>query len=239
MVKRPLIAICTCHRFQNRTDMVRATWLKDITQLEYRFFFGKGGNRTPEPDEVFLDVDDSYEGLSWKTRAIMNWALNNGYDAVFKCDDDTFVFPERLAKALPRTPYEGRVNLSNKALAPNGWCSGFAYWLSSQALGIIADAPEPKHKAEDLWVGITLNKHGIAPVKQSGFIVMSVINQALWSHYKPQIIAACEFKDGALIEFDRIIKSTEPYIPNNSLIKRDLRTGKRVMRFGDILRRGQ
>jgi hypothetical protein len=216
--------------------MVRATWLKEVAKIDYKFFYGKGSNREPLEDEVFLDVEDSYESLSWKTRAIMKWAVDHNYDAVFKCDDDTFVFPERLINIIPGNPYEGRVNASNKSLVPRGWCSGFAYWLSGRALDIIANAPEPTHKAEDLWVGMTLSSQGIYPVKQAGFQVMSIISPALWGQFKDQIIAACEFKDSQMLDFNKAMRSNEPYKPN-LLSPADPRTGKRVMKFGEVLRR--
>jgi hypothetical protein len=113
-------------------------------------------------------------------------------------------------------------------VAPNGWCSGFAYWVSGKALEIIAEAPDPNFKAEDLWVGVILSKHGIKPVKQAGFTVMSVISPVLWQNYKDQIIAACEFADSAMYEFNKAMR--EPSNP-------DYKTGKRMMRFGDVLRR--
>lgn len=235
VIQKPLIAIITCHKFQGRADAQRATWIKDIKGIDYKFFLSKGG-REPTSDEVFLDVPDTYEGLSWKTQAVVKWAVENGYDAVFKCDDDTYLFPDRLKRIYPQSPYEGRINTSNSQLAPRGWCSGFAYWLAGPALKIIMDAGEPTNKAEDLWVGITLNKHNIIPVSQAGFKVLSVISPTMWHSFKDQVIAACEFRDSMMLEFDKVMKNPCAYNPtiHNTM---NPNTGKRVARFGEVLRR--
>ncbi len=234
---KPLIAIVSCHRFKARADAQRATWVNGIKGIDYKFFLG-GGDREPLEDEVFLDVPDDYIGLSWKTRAIMKWAVDNGYDSVFKCDDDTFVFSERLLNALPTTLYEGRVNHTNTQWTPRGWCSGFAYWLSGEALKIIANAPEPIHKAEDVWVGMILSQHNISPRIQPGFIVLSMMDYQYWYQYRDQVIATCEFKEGEMFKISQVMRNIPPHKdPDTRLGLMSSRNGIRIARFGEVLRR--
>lgn len=237
MPNKVLIAVITCNQYKGRADAQRSTWIKDISGIDYKFFLGRGNTEPPREDEIFLDVPDDYDGLPWKVQAVMKWAVEQGYDAVFKCDDDTFVFPEKLLTHYLNTPYEGRINTSNRNLAPNGWCSGFAYWLSGTALEIIANSPPPTNKAEDLWVGITLNQHGITPTIQKGFLVLSMMAPHVWRQHKDSVVAACEFRDWHMVEIDKVMKAPlqdSLVVPTpNGYNNR----GIRVVRFGDVLRR--
>ena len=54
-------------QISERLQAVRATWWPDIPpNVDGRFFFGRGADREPLPDEVFLDVPDNYECLPHK-----------------------------------------------------------------------------------------------------------------------------------------------------------------------------
>src|SRR5208337_3948531 len=89
-----LLAIESCHRDRCLHQSLRDTWIKDIpVEVDYRIF---SGSYVSEPDEIHLQVDDSYLGLPYKTRAIMVWALEHGYDYIYKCDADTLVCPFNL-----------------------------------------------------------------------------------------------------------------------------------------------
>lgn len=225
-----LIAIVTCHKFYDRAMAQRNTWIKRIDGLDYRFFLSNT-DRKPLDDEVFLDVPDDYLSLSLKVKAVMKWALEHDYDAVLKCDDDTFIFPDRLLRSLPTTLYEGRINRSNQQLVKNGWCSGFAYWLTGRSINLIANATQPELTAEDLWVGVTLSKHNIFPKEQPGFIVLSLQNKSMWSSFRNQVIATCEFPGSEMIEIDyAMMNNVKPH-------ERTSLSSKRVMKFGEVLRR--
>lgn len=194
---KPLIAIVTCHKFESRANAQRATWLQTCG-YDYKFFLGKS-DREPLPDEVFLDVPDDYNSLPFKVRAICKWAVEHGYDVLLKVDDDAYVFTERLI--VPIALYAGRLNNSQPNKCPNGWCSGFTYWLTDYALEVIAKGPEPEETAEDLWVGIVLSNHGVKPVASPGFIVLSILPKEVWGHYEKQVVATCEFAGPAMLEF--------------------------------------
>ena len=229
---KPLIAIVTCHRYKDRADAQRATWIKVLDKkMDYKFFLGEGGGREPAADEVFLTVPDDYKSLPMKVRAVMQWALEHNYDAVLKVDDDVYIMPERLT--TPRTQWEGRVNMSDKQLCPRGWCSGFAYWLSGSALKMVASGELSEHPSEDVWIGRLLNKMGMKPEMQEGFIVLSFVNSKLWSHYRERVVASCEFAGGKMYEIHYALRSNTPIeikVPRNT-------RGFKVMRYGDALRR--
>jgi hypothetical protein len=172
-----LIAIPACHRYEygkldsgikrqtdDRIAAQRATWLKDApafaTYVDYRFFYGRGAERAPESDEIFLDCPDDYPSLPHKMQAIYRWALARGYDYVYKCDDDTFVYLDRLlASGFEQFDYCGYISHEDKR---GTYISGGpGYWLSKRALECLA-AADVDHWAEDLWTGRVLGKNGIS-----------------------------------------------------------------------------
>jgi hypothetical protein len=229
---RLLIAIVTCHRFKERADAQRATWIKD-TKIDYKFFLGlDDSGRKPDEDEVFLTVPDDYPSLPLKVRAVMQWAREHGYDAVLKCDDDTWIRPDRLV--LPTVEWAGRINRSSKNLCPRGWCSGYAYWLIGSALQKIADAPTPSTGAEDVWVGKTLNDLGYTPQTQPGFVVLSIVHPKIWHTFRDSVVATCEFPAGKMFEIHNAMHSTAT---PEEIARMNPRLGKRVMQFGEVLRR--
>lgn len=146
-------------RGNQRIQAVKDTWARDVRDfksVDLRFFYGLPHSRKLEDDEVYLNVKDDYESLPFKTIAICRWALEKGYDYLFKCDDDTFVWVDRLMKELmedPRLDYGGYEHA--------GVCTGGpGYILSKRAMKIIADS-SPTHWAEDCHVGITLTNQRI------------------------------------------------------------------------------
>jgi hypothetical protein len=98
-------------------------------RIDYRFFLGVG-HSSPAEDEVILPVRDDYVALPAKVRAAMQWALDHDYDYVFKCDRDTFIHGDRLAKAVPiGEDYVGLVG--NEGDCAGG---GAGYWVSRLAM---------------------------------------------------------------------------------------------------------
>jgi|SRR5271157_2420463 len=159
---RPLLAIVTCGdpKFKARADIQRAVWVPLVgDRADVRFFLSKQG-RDPLPDEVFLDCPDDYRSLPLKVKLMFAWALANGYAKAMKLDDDTLVIPDRLLDGIPPQDYAGFLN----GTPPKPWCSGFCYWLSEEAMRVVASAAIPEGEwAEDRWVGGVLHDHGIHP----------------------------------------------------------------------------
>lgn len=171
---RKLIAIPTCHAYEypshdqtgahknkvdrSRITAIRDTWYKDaIGKIDLKFFFGRGGDRQPEADEVFLDVLDDYYSLPAKVQAMFQWCLDEGYDQVLKCDDDVFVYVDRLLREFCTTDYKGY----QVSAADGPYASGTAYWVSRRAMQLIVDEPWSGDWAEDKRTGKILAAHGI------------------------------------------------------------------------------
>lgn len=167
---RRLVAIVSCHRFRSRADVLRNTWAKDALGYDIRFFVG--GGEAQRSDEVVIDVPDDYKSLRLKTQRVFSWAHDQGYDHIFKTDDDVYVILERLTKTFILRDYVGRVrgpsreNVAPQIYGPgeSSFCSGFGYWVSRGAAKIIADAPDNGDWAEDRFAGNILAYRGIRPI---------------------------------------------------------------------------
>ena len=170
---RPLVAILSCHSQAEQDDTCRATWLK-ASPVNYRFFLGRdpnfgAGGKFPKLDEEFLDCDDAYLALPFKTQALCRYALAHDYTHLFKCDNDTYVdVPRLLASGFSNYDYVG-FDWDGRG----GYCSGGAgYWLSRAAMEVVTvaaftldhgDAMCRSLRGEDLQVGEALRAAGIRP----------------------------------------------------------------------------
>lgn len=144
----------------DRIAALRETWLKDVAKfpnVTYKFFYGEGGERPLLDDEVRLSVPDDYRHLPHKTIAICKYAKENGYDLLFKCDDDTGVYVDRLI-------HEALTGMWDYAGFPNGKVAsgGPGYWLTKHAFTTVADhASNGYHWAEDVTVSQCMFHHSI------------------------------------------------------------------------------
>jgi hypothetical protein len=177
-----LIAVETCHKFNYnmqavddcmvlyrgpemdwttfRPPIIRETWWKDVPDsVTKKFFYGSPAPREPEADEVFLPVKDDYAHLPYKTKAICQWALDHDVTHMFKVDDDTFVYVDRLLNSIPTDPWSGRYN-GGEFVA-----GGPGYWVNADAMRVIAQAPvNIKHEwAEDKWASSALLRANFRP----------------------------------------------------------------------------
>ena len=146
---------------QARVNTIRETWIKDLKSFDipYKFFYGKrlrSSNerrvnpalnklRDPLPDEEFLDCGDNYTQNPAKMKAICRYALDHGYDYILRCDDDTFVYPDRLLKEDWATKDYSGANASE--FHPGG-----CMFLSARLMRLIVDAPITTY-ADDIWIG--------------------------------------------------------------------------------------
>ncbi len=149
-----LVAVLTCQQNLARANAQRLTWAKNPA-CDVRFFLGaRGLDREPGPDEVFLDVDDTYEALPLKLKLALSWSHAHGYTHTAKTDDDVFLATDRLIKSgCDAFDYWGRVRgASGGYMAP--YCSGFLYVLSAKAAVVIMNATHNGDLAEDRFVGI-------------------------------------------------------------------------------------
>jgi hypothetical protein len=183
-----LLAIFTCHKYQyttpgsnmkdwftrpvtDRVSGIRDSWLKDVTG-DYKFFYGRGDEALRKSDTVFLNAPDDYLHSAEKLKALVQWALANGYDKLVKIDDDMYVYYDRLMANVPTEDYVG--SSTGPVRTPTGvnpgnaewwkktaiYCSGCTYWLSKKAMEVLATAPAGCW-AEDRWCGETLFRNKI------------------------------------------------------------------------------
>lgn len=147
----------------NRIAALRDTWLRDVAAfpfVDYKLFFGvPHGGRPALEDEIYLNCPDDYEHLPHKTIALCKWAYEHGYEWVFKADDDSFVWVDRLIQELlehkHRMDYGGYLN--------GHVCSGgTGYWLSRRAMKLVSEFT-PRHWAEDVTVAQCMDIAGIEP----------------------------------------------------------------------------
>lgn len=154
---------------QSRVDTIRATWVKDIpADVDHKFFYGnrlrqdierrvqrKVELREPMSDEVYLDCGDNYTANPEKMKAICAWALAHGYDYVLRCDDDTFIYPDRLlATNWAQFDYVGS-GFKTDMFHPGG-----CMFLSRRAMELIVKA-KPTGYADDVWIGKVMRDNGI------------------------------------------------------------------------------
>lgn len=198
-VPKILIAIPACHKYtygnqadgrnhkdqatNSRVEAVRKTWAKYLKPFEsyvtLRFFYGRGTDRLPQPDEVFLDVPDDYINLPKKVQDIFKYAVEKNFDYVFKGDDDTFIYIDRLmASDFQDHDYLGYCTDDPAAQDVSRYASGGSgYWLSRAAFTLIASTVEPTDWAEDRWVGTVLRKHGIKVQRDARYL------PGFWEHF--------------------------------------------------------
>lgn len=161
-----LLAVKSCERdaVAGFNQLIRETWAKDVVGADVRFFVGAHSQilgRTLESDEVRLDCADDYMSLPLKTRALLAWALAQGYDFVFSCDVDTYVVPDRLlASGFEKYDLMGAFNVHDAIGVPSAaddnffaWPKGGpGYWLSRGAAHVVVDTPY-EDWAEDRMIG--------------------------------------------------------------------------------------
>lgn len=102
-----LLGIITAHHSSRAAYVAAQRERLKNSPLDYKFVYGAASSqqekvepRNPLPDELFFNVDDTKAYMVLKNKALFRWALDNGYDYVFRACDDTIVYPERLIAHL-------------------------------------------------------------------------------------------------------------------------------------------
>lgn len=209
-MSKALIGVVTCHAFREKADAQRKTWVPEAT-CDVRFFIG--GGQAQRDDEVVLDVPDDYEGLPAKVKAMCAWALANGYDMLFRVDDDVYVRPDRLIEAMPEgIDYCGRVRGASDMMHPWPYCSGFSYWLSDFAMRAIVSSALTD-VAEDRLTGQVMMQAGIEPIHDDRYVIVNAQRSSSCSDVGPLrsngIISSCES------DASSIFKAHEAYLSSS------------------------
>ncbi len=160
---RILIGVCSCHMYPEKRQAIRETWLSRKSDgVISRFFVGRGETALPEEDTIEVEAGDSYDELPAKVLAFFRHALINfEFDWLFKCDDDTYVVPERLKEIIePGISFVGDESLAQRG-APSG---GAGYLLARHIVEkLVADQTLELRGAEDIIVGEAAIRHGAIP----------------------------------------------------------------------------
>jgi len=178
-----LIAVITCHKYRERADACRKTWVTKVgKRADVRFFIGRRPEDAPKldplPDEIQLDCPDSYEYLPLKVWLMFRWATTHNYKLVFKTDDDSYIQPDELLRTLPKEHYVGHANSNGHGeVFATGWWSGLGYWVTRRAMGMVLRHEPPVGESEDRWVGTVLTGYGIHPTNDDGIYPASCTPQ--------------------------------------------------------------
>lgn len=209
-----LVAVITCGRDRDKNKAQRETCFQDTHGADVRFFFGRGSSQGP--DEIILDVEDDYKNLPEKVSLMLRWALDQGYDYIFRMDSDVYVVMERLMAAIPvGHDYCGRLRGPSGSY-PAPYASGFAYWLSRRGAEARI-AGETEDIAEDRATGNILMSAGIKCKPDYRYAVVTSTKNAKSATEGPRkdndIIAACEFSADGLHDAHRQYLSS-PSVPD-------------------------
>ncbi len=218
---KTLIAVMTCHQpgYEEKAAAQRATWAKDVKGADLVFFKGRphqfrfGG---PPADEVWLDCSDRYEDLNQKLPMMLLWALERGYDYLWKVDDDVYLRPERLLRIEPFDYCGAVAPFEFSPPSPANYftvfasvrpkiiqaCVGWVYGLSKRSMETLLYQPALHcyNNHEDLWVGQKLLDYDIKPVHLEGRIKKPCTHGVPngWANQMPphpsnEVIASCEY----------------------------------------------
>ncbi|WP_153559330.1 hypothetical protein [Roseimaritima sediminicola] len=167
-----LIGALACHAYPERRRRCLEAWVADALRANMDVVFLLGGaddGPRREGLNLLLPCPDDYESLTQKSRGLFEWALaQTDCDFVFKCDDDTYLRPDRLLRlAQLSADYVGA-----EWTEGSGYGSGGAgYLLSRKAAKVaavgLADHPQG---VEDLLVGEILKSAGIEMTRTDDLI---------------------------------------------------------------------
>lgn len=160
-----LIAVVTCRTRRDWADLARSTWAKAPQDVDVRFFVGRGEPIETLNDEIYLECDDSYQGLPDKVREIVRWAIAHDYDYVLKCDDDVVL---NIPKLL-RSSFTGFDFTGHECAPKNQTPYGFNYWLSNKAMNIVANDVLPSDNNDEAWVSRAMSRNGIVLNHDDGY----------------------------------------------------------------------
>ena len=154
----------SCQKYrESRQRAILETWYKDVPNGVKVFFF-EGGHENKEMivgDRIYLSCGDSYEDQALKTYSVLSFIYTNlDFKYFFKCDDDTYVYPQRLLKCgFEKHDYMG--NLPPGPHWKNGvYAQGGAYFLSKKAIKSILGFPFSNGKGKRWWWGGLVYRQG-------------------------------------------------------------------------------
>jgi len=190
---RCVVGICSCRGHSRHRRVIRETWMSQrIEEITGYFFIGKEDVGS-ESGLVQLECDDMYGGLPYKVQSFCRWLLRiPDWDYLFKCDDDTYLYLDRLPRLAHLGDFVGSADT-----ARDGFASGGAgYLVSRECVAIVANAPDVGPGREDLWVSrllLTAGKHLVAStsLRMDSREVPAPTNDLVSAHWcSPEMMAS-------------------------------------------------
>ena len=161
----------TAPLYAERAKICEQTWLKDCP-CDYKFFSDADLGLT-EIDQHKNDIDPI---RTMRTKLMVKYAYDNGYDFVFRVDSDAYVWVNRLlACGFEQWDYSGWCLQAQQG----EWCvntahGGVGFFLNRKAMEIVMNAPVERYADRkywgDLWAGHQLYKRGIHCHRDTRFV---------------------------------------------------------------------
>ena len=180
-----LTAVMGCHLHEQLGfhQAIRDTWGKQINEFtDFRIFVGRQTHLHIGDNVIQLDVPDTKDHLLEKVVAICKFAVEEGYDSIFKVNTNTYINVP-LLRTTEHWKYDyagavvGTLGSEYAGTEALGFVQGSASWLSRNAMKLVEYnalsfmiehlqpwlkynhliAPYPH--SEDLWIGQVLGRH--------------------------------------------------------------------------------
>jgi hypothetical protein len=162
LTRRVVIGVFTCEMYADRRQACEQTWIADFADdPDVLIAFLRGDESLEEPYQwdgstLWCRCGDDYLNLAFKTRAFTRWATENiEFDYLFRCDDDTYVYRDRLISYDPQG--EDYIGTPVRREFASG---GAGYLVSPRAAELIAEG-DFDARSEDRQVGELLFANGI------------------------------------------------------------------------------
>jgi hypothetical protein len=153
-----------------RQDACWNTWFQDQRHFPpdtFEIFFI---HRIPtltvpyfEPGRLWVPGTDRYCELHIKMQMAYRWVMDHyDFDKVFKCDDDNYIFLDRLEKMLdahPDTPFLG-ADLGHYTRAWGFVSGGSGYGITPELVSLAAATPIHIVWREDTWYSNLFKQNG-------------------------------------------------------------------------------
>lgn len=131
------LAIKSCHRFPERRQAQRDTWLREFDE---DFFFVVGGVALDEPDILHArGCSDEFANIAPKVLVAIRYALDENVTNLCIADDDTYIQPARLMNSgFEKFDYVGWVRTGGYSATTNTpYIQGSCFWLSERSMHFI------------------------------------------------------------------------------------------------------
>lgn len=166
------MGVLSCQAYSERRHRCLRSWIPEALDAGIDVVFLLGGSNAAARREglnLQLPCPDDYDSLPMKVGLFLEWADKHAeFEYIFKCDDDTYVRPERLLAF----DCQGNDYIGAEWSPGVGYASGGAgYWLSRKSVAVLAPVLRCHSSgAEDVLVGQILANAGIT-LKKSDFFI--------------------------------------------------------------------